>query len=332
MDSNEIRENRSGEGNRIVAARRPDSLGTIRKGIRWGLCCLFKEEPISFAVKQASRLLLFDRSRQLTELANTVLKNGHALLRAIAYCSQSEIGSFRINSRLFPLKTHPQVGYSLDELPNYVGIAAMYNQVKALALQHDIRLTFHPDQFTLLSSADEGVITRSIAELVYHAEAAMLVGADVITLHGGGGYGDKPAALERLVRNIDRLPDAVRARLALENDDRVYAPAELLPICRQTGIPFVYDVHHHRCLADGLTIEAVTEQALATWVKEPVFHLSSPKEGWQAVNPRPHHEYIDINDLPPCWRDLAITVEVEAKAKELALRQLHNDLARTGCA
>jgi len=32
-----------------------------------------------------------------------------------------------------------------------------------------------------------------------------------------------------------------------------------------------------------------------------------------------HHDYIDINDWPACWRDLDITVEVEAKAKELVV-------------
>jgi UV DNA damage endonuclease len=113
----------------------------------------------------------------------------------------------------------------------------------------------------------------------------------------------------------------------LENDDRVYTPSDLLPICAATGIPFVYDVHHHRCLADGRTVEAITEHALATWNREPLFHLSSPKDGWQSANPRPHHDFIDPADLPSCWLPLTITVEVEAKAKELALQRLQADLA-----
>ena len=130
------------------------------------------------------------------------------------------------------------------------------------------------------------------------------------------------AALARLEANLERLPETVRSRLVLENDDRIYTPADLLPLCARTGLPFVYDVHHHRCHPDGQSIEAVTEQALATWLREPLFHLSSPRDGWQGANPRPHHDYIDPGDLPACWVGRQLTVEVEAKAKELALQRL----------
>lgn len=298
-----------------------------RSGIRWGLCCLFKEAPISFGIRQAAHLGKLDRTRQLTQLSDTVLHNGRALLQAIEFCHRQGIGAFRINSRIFPLKTHPQLGYRLEELPGYELIDQTYQRAAALAAERDIRLTFHPDQFTLLSSADPGVSARSLAELAYQAEAAQRVGADVLTLHGGGGYGDKPAALGRVIAMIKRLPEPIRSRLALENDDRVYTPADLLPVCAATGIPFVYDVHHHRCHPDGLSVEEVTERALATWSREPLFHLSSPRDGWQGANPRPHHDFIAIDDLPSCWRQQRITVEVEAKAKEVALHRLFAELS-----
>lgn len=295
--------------------------------IRWGLCCLFKQEPIHFGIRQATHLAKFDRNRQLEMVSATILANGHALLAAIAYCADAGIGAFRVNSRIFPLKTHPQVGYRLADLPDYVAIEQTYRQAAEQARRHDVRLSFHPDQFTLLSSPDAGVTARSLAELAYHAEAAEYIGADVLTLHGGGAYGDKPAALARLTEAILRLPEPVRSRLALENDDRIYAPEDLLPICAATGVPFVYDVHHHRCRPDNLTVDQATERALATWNREPLFHLSSPREGWSGGNPRPHHDFIDIRDLPECWRSLRVTVEVEAKAKELALHRLRNHLA-----
>lgn len=296
------------------------------QGIRWGLCCLFKEEPIHFGVRQAVHLAKFPRNRQLELLTNTILNNIQALIQAITYCSRAGIGAFRINSRIFPLKTHPQVGYALTDLPEHKEIMQTCLQAQFLAKQLDIRLSFHPDQFTLLSSANEEVTAKSFAELIYQAEVAELVGADVITLHGGGAYGDKQAALQRLLRNVRQLPAAVRQRLALENDDRVYAPADLLLLCTREGIPFVYDVHHHRCLPDTLNEEEATRQALKTWNREPLFHLSSPKEGWGSPHPRPHHDFIAIGDVPRHWLTLPITVEVEAKAKELALRQLQRDL------
>ena len=292
------------------------------KGIRWGLCCLFVNEPIRFGVRTAAHLKKFDRARQLALLAESVLANGRALVQAIEFCHTAGIGAFRVNSRIFPLKTHPEVGYRLVDLPGHAEIEAVYRLAGETAARLDIRLSLHPDQFTLLSSPDEGVTARSVAELVYQAGVAERIGADAITLHGGGAYGDRRAALARLEANLERLPETVRSRLVLENDDRIYTPADLLPLCARTGLPFVYDVHHHRCHPDGQSIEAVTEQALATWPREPLFHLSSPRDGWQGANPRPHHDYIDPGDLPACWAGRQLTVEVEAKAKELALQRL----------
>ena len=112
-------------------------------------------------------------------------------------------------------------------------------------------------------------------------------------------------------------------RLTLENDDRSYSPLDLLPVCTDMEIPLVYDVHHHRCLPDGLSIEAATEKACRTWNREPLFHISSPINGWNGKSDvRKHHDYVDIRDFPQNWLSLDLTVEVEAKAKELAVLKL----------
>ena len=91
----------------------------------------------------------------------------------------------------------------------------------------------------------------------------------------------------------------------------------------------VYDVHHHRCNPDEYSVEEATALAMATWHnlgREPYFHISSPKNGWLKGPPKPHADYIDPADFPPCWKGHAITVDVEAKAKELAVFRLMKDL------
>ncbi|HSR35885.1 MAG TPA: hypothetical protein VLL73_01795, partial [Desulfurivibrionaceae bacterium] len=143
----------------------------------------------------------------------------------------------------------------------------------------------------------------------------------------GGGYGDKAAALARLAAAFSSLSAGVRQRLALENDDRTYTPADLLPLCEELGLPFVYDLHHHRCHPDTLSAEEATDRAVASWQRlgrEPWFHLSSPKNGWSGGDPKPHADFIDPVDFPPCWQALTAdyTVDVEAKAKELAVVRL----------
>ncbi|MCJ7830084.1 MAG: hypothetical protein MUP74_01735, partial [Desulfobacterales bacterium] len=128
--------------------------------------------------------------------------------------------------------------------------------------------------------------------------------------------------LRRLENVIRGLPPAIRTRLTLENDDRSYTPRDLLPLCERTGIPLVYDVHHHRCLPDGLNEAEVTARAIGTWDREPLFHVSSPIKGWEGARPSSHHDYLDPADLPAAWLDLDITVDIEAKAKEVAIASL----------
>ncbi|MCM2267113.1 MAG: UV DNA damage repair endonuclease UvsE [Elusimicrobiales bacterium] len=295
--------------------------------LRLGLCCKFAEEPIKFPVTTALYAMKLKPAQRRARLAGLCRENAAALAAAINYCAANGIGSFRVNSQVLPLKTHPRAGYDLAALPGGPEIIKDFKNCGALARKLKVRLTFHPDQFILLSSEKAGVTESSIKELDYQAQVAGWIGADVINIHGGGAYGDKAAALARAGAVLEKLSPAVRARLALENDDRIYSPADLLPFCRAHKVPFVYDVHHHRCLPDALSVEEVTRQALKTWDREPLFHLSSPRDGWGGADPRPHHDYIDPGDFPACWRRLDATIEVEAKAKELAIARLRKDLA-----
>jgi UV DNA damage endonuclease len=294
--------------------------------IRFGLCCIFRKEPIKFRRTTAKYLLSLSRNQQLKYLAEICLHNAQALHKALRYCRDHDIKDFRINSQILPLKTHPDMGYSMENLPFHDQIIQTFKDCGRFCKKHDIRTTFHPDQFILLSSPSNEVVQRSIADLIYQAEVAQWVNTDVINIHGGGAYGNKSASLNRFRKRIEQLPEAVRFRLTLENDDRIYTPEDLLPVCRDADIPLVYDVHHHRCLPDGSRVETITELAIGTWNREPLFHLSSPKDGWESGNPRNHHDYIDVDDFPSCWMNLDITVEVEAKAKELAVLKLKKDL------
>ena len=75
-----------------------------------------------------------------------------------------------------------------------------------------------------------------------------------------------------------------------------------------------------------MSVEQATRKALATWNREPLFHISSPIEGWDGPNPERHHDFIDVKDFPESWRRKKITVEVEAKAKEVAVEKLLTEL------
>jgi UV DNA damage endonuclease len=289
---------------------------------------MFQEQPIKFANTTVTAIGRMNRADALAKLSRLCLQNADALLASLRYCAENDIGCFRVNSQILPVKTHPTAGYDIEELPEGQEIIRRFKECGKFAQQHQLRTCFHPDQFVVLNSPRADVVEKSLLELEYQSEVAEWIGADVVNIHGGGAYGDKSKALAEFARNVDRLSVRARSRLTVENDDKIFSPADLLPICESTGIPLVYDVHHHRCLPDELTIEQATEKALATWNREPMFHLSSPLEGWDGPKPERHHDYIDVRDFPDAWRKKTLTVEVEAKAKELAVGKLLADLKK----
>ena len=297
--------------------------------IRWGLCCQFLDAPIRFRQATHRYVATLDGAARRDYLSAIARANAIALAHAVERCHELGIGAFRMNSQIVPLATHPQSGYGLHDLDQGDVIARAFQAAGELARARDVRLSFHPDQFVVINSEREPVVRASLEELEFQAGLAELVGADVICLHAGGATGGVAAALDRFERGLARLSDRARSRIAVENDDRLFTVRDLLPLCDRTGLPLVYDVHHHRCHPDGLSATEATERAAATWRgREPYMHLSSPRDGWDAPNPRPHAAFVDPDDVPASWLGRRITVDVEAKDKERAVLQIMNQLER----
>jgi UV DNA damage endonuclease len=295
--------------------------------IRWGLCCQFLDSPIKFRAATHRYVASLESRAGRAYLADVARHNAQALIAAVERCHQLGIGAFRITSQILPLATHPESGYLLERLDPSGEIEATFHLAADLASQYDVRLSFHPDQFVVLNSMNHWVVDSAVAELELQGMLAELAGVDTIVLHAGGAVGGVPAALDRLARGLERLSPELRGRIALENDDRHFAPADLAPLCRREGIPLVYDVHHHRCHGDGLSVEEATGLAAETWdTREPWCHISSPKYGWFAANPRAHADYVDPDDFPDAWRGRTMTLDVEAKAKERAVLALKHAL------
>jgi len=300
-----------------------------RLPIELSLCCMFMEEPIKYRTTTVAALSKLDRTEQLKKLSELCNHNANSLYASLEYCVKNNISSFRVSSDLLPIYTHPEYGYKLVELPEGQRIEDRYRECGEYAKENKIRTTCHPDHFVVLNSPNNEIIRKSVEELEYHDYLASLLNIDVMNIHGGGGYGNKPQALEKLRKTLKTLSSSILQKLTLENDDRTYTPQDLWPICMEFKVPLVYDVHHHRCLKDNWTIEEATRKAMMTWCdsRRVLFHISSPRDSWSGKNPRPHHDYIDIRDFPQEWLNLTnVTIDVEAKAKELAVRKLRCEL------
>lgn len=83
-----------------------------------GLCCSFRDQPIKFRTTTAAAIGRMSRTDGLAKHSTLCLANADALLSALQYCAANGIGCFRIVSQFLPLKTHPQLGYKVDELPD----------------------------------------------------------------------------------------------------------------------------------------------------------------------------------------------------------------------
>lgn len=140
--------------------------------MRFGLCCLFKSEPVSFRTATAKSLLALPRDRQLKKISDVCFHNAMNLYLALETVQRLGIGAFRIMSPLFPRMTHPAVGYRLEDLPEEKNIRHKLEASRIFARANDIRLSFHPDQFVVLSSPHAQVVANSLRELEYHGMLA----------------------------------------------------------------------------------------------------------------------------------------------------------------
>ncbi len=174
----------------------------------------------------------------------------------------------------------------------------------------------------MLVSPNEKVVLNTITDLSLHGEVFDLMGLsrtpyNVINIHCNGVYGDKVSAMDRFCRNFDRLPDSVKTRLTVENDDKasMYSVKDLMYIHKQIGIPIVFDYHHHKFCTGDLSEREALEMAMSTWPKgiKPVVHYSESAIGKM---PQAHSDYI-FDKINTYGYDLDI--EVEAKMKELAV-------------
>lgn len=274
------------------------------------------------------------------------------LLDILTYLDANDIRMYRMATALAPYASHPDMPQFRNQVEECSDELA---RIGARAREMNVRLSTHPGQYTVLNSEDERVVKLAVVELDIQAAMldAMGLGAEsVVVLHVGGGAGDKEAATDRFVRGFDRLSEAARRRLAIENDDRTFSLLDVLPVAERIGRPVVWDILHHHCHdPKGLSDREALEMALSTWRGEvkPKIHYSSPRldsterkvrRGRRVertvVLPqmRAHADLIDPLSFELFLRHTAtgldFDVMLEAKSKDLALIRLREQLRARG--
>ncbi len=266
------------------------------------------------------------------------------------YLEKHDIRMYRMSSDLAPYATHP-------DMPQFHGMvqesASELRAIGEKARRLGIRLSFHPSQFIVLNSPDPELVRKSTWDLVSQAEMLdlMELGEEaVLVVHAGGSYGDKEAALGRWVETFRGLPEPVRRRLVLENDDIRFSAADVLRAHEQTGVRLIFDHQHFLCLnPEGLDMRPTVERFVASWGGRgrPKLHFSSPRTEMRTVKRKGRDGKSRDAVLAPVWTGhadfchpfefigfmramagLTFDVMLEAKAKDLALIRLRLDMAR----
>lgn len=242
---------------------------------------------------------------------------------------QNKILFFRMSSDMMPWMSQ----YQITDLPEYEQIKTVLARCGEKAAQSGLRLTYHPGPFNVLAAKTENVLTKTLHELNQHAAIMDLLNLPhtpyaKINIHVGGAFGDKVSALARFAENYSRLPDNVRKRLAVENDDKanMFSVKDLLWLHDQTNIPITFDYFHHQFCTGGLNEQEALLAAISTWPAgiTPVVHYSSSKKKYEDPNSvqTAHADYL-YEEVQTYGQE--IDIMFEAKAKELAVKKYLED-------
>ena len=301
----------------------------------------------------------------ISRSSDLALQNAKDLVEIIKWNHQNGFKLFRMTSDLVPWASE----FQLSEMPDYEKFSNVLRGAGTLAKTYGQRITSHPGPFNVLVSPNEKVVENTIRDLSIHGEHFDLMGLErtpynLINIHCNGVYGDKQSAMDRFIKNFERLPESVQTRLTVENDDKasMYSVKDLMYIHERTGIPIVFDYHHHTFNTGDLSEQEAFMMARSTWQKHGVTqctHYSESRrreqqrliEGicekhniawddlpkwptfakaykeFSKIREQAHADY--ILTTPNTYGVDAVDIVVEAKAKELALQNINVQCCQT---
>jgi UV DNA damage endonuclease len=257
--------------------------------MRIGYPCI--NRSIGCRSDQKFRLSSYTNERFFT----TVAGNLPCLRRILSWNTEEHILFFRISSDIIPFASHPVCTFPWQEQ-----FSDELRLIGDYIAESEIRISMHPDQFIILNSPDERIVSRSIAELAYHAELLDLMGLDSsakIQLHVGGLYGNPAESISRFIRVYTGLDPAIAGRLVIENDEQRFNAADCLEIHDETGIPVLFDVFHHTCKNNGEDTRAMLYRIKKTWRKRDGTPMVDYSSQHPAKRRGGHAEHIDIGDF-----------------------------------
>jgi UV DNA damage endonuclease len=277
-----------------------------------------------------TRYSTLPKNERMEKLKFLTAQNLHHTKRILHYNIAHEIELYRFSSSLVPLATHPEVMW--DFLTPF---KKEWEEIGDIIRHFSLRVSFHPNQFTLFTSPREEVTINALKDMEYHFRMLQAMNAldyGLINIHIGGAYGDKSNAINRFHQNLKKLPKEIKKQMTLENDDKTYDIKETLITCEKENIPMVLDYHHYMANNIESELPLYLPRIFETWNNVnivPKVHISSPKSN-QAY--RSHADFVALDFVLPFLKmtkelNQDFDIMIEAKQKNLAMQKLVEEIA-----
>jgi UV DNA damage endonuclease len=292
--------------------------------MRIGYPCI--NRSIGCTASRTFRLASYTEER----MRETVHGNLACLEKTLAYNKMHGMLFFRITSDLVPFASHPVCTFPWQD-----EFAGEFEHIGDYLRRHQFRISMHPDQFVLLNALDKEVFQRSIADLEYQVQVLDRMGLDrsaKVQVHVGGVYGDKPASIDRFVKQYDLLDTTIRDRLVIENDERLYTLRDCLAIHERTGIPVIADTFHHSLYNNGEQFTTLLDPVRKTWRAHdgiPMVDYSSQEPG-KRVGAHALHIVTEefrqfLRESSPADFDIMLEIKDKEKSARAALGIARDD-------
>ena len=255
----------------------------------------------------------------------------------------------RLSSDLLPVYTQRDWSYfwRRSDVTDYCN--KNFKSIGDIARNNNVRLSFHPGQFTVLASDNSDIVERSIEEFEYHADMARWMGYGQtfqdfkINVHISGRAG--PAGIKAALK---RLSTEARNCITIENDEISWGIDSSIELGNDLAL--VLDIHHH-FIKTGEYIEPSDDRVkriIDSWRGvRPTCHYSISREdiltdhspshlpnlqtllenGHKKGKLRAHSDFMwnkAVNEWAMSFLD-QFDIMVEAKGKNLASFALHEE-------
>ena len=264
------------------------------------------------------------QEKGLEYVSELALKNTEDLIRIIKFNSTKGIRMYRMSSDMFPWMSE----YEISDLPDYKKIKENLFIAGNISRQVDQRLSFHPSPYCVIASENPAVVEKSIKELRQHSEIMDMMGLDrthkyPINIHINTTKPTKEDSAKRFLKVFNDLPEGVKRRLVVENDDKKsqFTPTDLYNmIYKESRIPITYDFLHHKCNPDGISENEALDLCISTWPEDTIAltHFSDSRKLYEDSSAK------DVAHSDWIWNkietyDKVFDIELEVKMKDLAL-------------